>query len=950
MRCHRYLTTLFVLFPVLLWGEVLYLTEPGKTFFLNDYLEIVSSDANADLQSIEQSNDFIPFSSWSAHFKAEQYYWGKIQCYNQLPQSNPIENWILEFPNQITFVEVFVKGLNGVFKKSTTGTFVPLKDRSFNPTPELNLVKISFPSDQITTVYFRAISERAAIPPAFELQLQSSDSFFTALNKKKQWSALFLGFVLMMLVYNLILYFLARDKAYLYYSAYLFSMAMYTAYVLGDLGDVLKPLLFPNQPQYIYYFIKLAVYLGIFSYINFIRSFLDLDRLLPKWDRSFKYLMIVGVPLLLLDLSLVYATNYSYTISDWITLPYSMVFVLVSFIFLWPLSRTNDEKRYFIIIGLLMMGIGIIITILLRIQSPDYTILFFEIGSILEILVFSLGLAYRRKQNEHEKQQTYFELEKSKMIQAQKQEEAKQLNALAELKSNFYTNITHEFRTPLTVIIGMLDNIKGHTSERKLIRRNSQNLLHLVNQLLDLSKIDSGNIKMEEVQGDIVYYLRYLTESFYSLAREKEIRLTFYSEGEEEVIMDFDEVKIQQIVYNLLSNAIKFTPPKGEIIFHVQKIIQQQDAFLQIKVQDTGAGIPADQLSKIFDRFYQVDILSPRTGGGTGIGLSLIQELVTIMGGEIKVNSVLKKGSEFTLLLPIKKEAKTHFVNYKENRSLPSLNVPAREETIAEYAADALATTDKTLPLLLIIEDNADVITYIESILKKDYQIETASDGQIGIDKALEIIPDIIITDVMMPEKDGYEVSTTLKNDERTSHIPIVMLTAKATAGDRITGLKTGADAYLMKPFDKQELLVRLEQLIALRKALQERYAQTIISLNPSTVEAEKTPDLNDIFLQKIQNVIDEKMGDSDLGIIHLCQAVQRSHTQVYRKMKALTGEHPTGFIRKRRLHKAKELLQSTGLNVSEIAYQVGFTDPNHFSRLFSKEFGVPPSTIHKQL
>ncbi len=254
-------------------------------------------------------------------------------------------------------------------------------------------------------------------------------------------------------------------------------------------------------------------------------------------------------------------------------------------------------------------------------------------------------------------------------------------------------------------------------------------------------------------------------------------------------------------------------------------------------------------------------------------------------------------------------------------------------------------TTDK--PLLLIVEDNADVITYIEGILRKDYQIETAANGKIGIEKALELVPDIIISDVMMPEKDGYEVCETLKNDERTSHIPIILLTAKATQQDKVTGLRVGADAYLQKPFDKTELFVRLEKLVELRKRLQERHAGSARFDNFLKVVKSETnaqPTLDDLFLQKIQHVIETKMGEPELGILHLCRAVNLSHTQVFRKLKALTGENPTLYIRKMRLQHALHLLKTTELNVSEIAYAVGFSDPNYFSRVFHETFGEAPS------
>lgn len=522
--------------------------------------------------------------------------------------------------------------------------------------------------------------------------------------------------------------------------------------------------------------------------------------------------------------------------------------------------------------------------------------------------------------------------------------ESLRLRELNNIKTRLYTNITHEFRTPLTVIMGMSNQIRGHSEEKKLIRRNSQNLLRLINQLLDLSKLDSGMLEINPIQADIVSYIHYLTESFFSMAEEKQIRLTFYPEVKK-LVMDFDEEKIQHIVYNLLSNAIKFTPNGGKVILHLKKIEQHSQFWLQIKISDTGVGIAKENLERIFDRFYQVENNDKSTFAGTGIGLALTKELVELLGGEIVVESEVGSGTDFLILLPIKREVATIETALATGSLLP--------EDDAESAKNFTIATDwntnnqaEEKPSLLLIEDNRDVIRYIETLLQKDFQIETARNGQEGIDKALELIPDIIISDVMMSEKDGYEVCNILKNDERTSHIPIILLTAKATQEDRIKGLRRGADAYLIKPFHKEELFIRLKKLLDLRQALQAHYAgNNLFTNHPS---AKKESSLDDIFLQKLINVVQEHLDDAELGVAHLCRAVKRSNTQVNRKLKALTGKTPSQFIRAVRLQRAIELLQTTDLNISEIAYQVGFNDPNYFSRSFSEEFGYPPNATRK--
>ncbi len=524
-----------------------------------------------------------------------------------------------------------------------------------------------------------------------------------------------------------------------------------------------------------------------------------------------------------------------------------------------------------------------------------------------------------------------------------KKEESKRLKELDTLKSRLYTNITHEFRTPLTVIMGMANSIKGHTKEKELIQRNSQNLLQLINQLLDLSKLDSKQLKIEYTQGNIVNYLQYLTESFYSMATDKNIRLTFYPEVKS-LIMDYDEAKIQHIIYNLLSNAIKFTPEEGKVILHLQEIKKEEKPLLQIKVSDTGIGINETDLPKIFNRFYQADASSTRRGEGTGIGLALTKELIEMMGGTINVKSKLGEGTDFLILLPIVKRSNTP--KTKTEITTPTIQKTPTEKTNFLVDANNNIFLPADMPSLLIIEDNRDVITYIESLLQKDYHLIIARNGEEGIEKAIETIPDIIISDVMMPEKNGYEVCEFLKNDERTSHIPIVLLTAKADTADRIEGLKGGADAYLTKPFNKEELFIRLEQLIGLRKALQERFSQLPLI---STTNKKETPlTLDEIFIQKLTQVVEDRLDDPSLAVVHLCQAANLSNMQVNRKLKALTGKTPSRFIRSIRLQAAMKMLQNTELNISEIAYDVGFADPNYFSRTFSEEFGFSPNVIRK--
>lgn len=518
---------------------------------------------------------------------------------------------------------------------------------------------------------------------------------------------------------------------------------------------------------------------------------------------------------------------------------------------------------------------------------------------------------------------------------------AEKLKEVDQLKSRLYTNITHEFRTPLTVISGMAGMIEKPEKSKELIQRNSEGLLRLVNQMLDLAKLESGQLQLEMVQADVVPFVQYVMESFQSYAASKQIRLVFQAQVSG-LVMDFDENKLQSILSNLLSNAIKFTPEGGS----VELSIGMRDSLsLLLTVTDTGTGIPEEKLPHIFDRFYQVDSGLARTGEGTGIGLTLVQELVELMKGTIRVESKVGQGTAFTLRLPVSREAPVAAIQ-KNLSDFEGVSGFGRGSEEAQ-----MQSPDLDQPLLLIIEDNADLVTYVRSILQDQYNILVAENGAKGIEKAFETIPDIILSDLMMPEKDGFEVTQTLKNDERTSHIPVVLLTAKADVESRIAGLKRGADAYLSKPFHKEELLVVLEKLVELRKKLQEKYGKASPIPDPFPIHRDKLsliPDLEDAFLIKIGQIMEEHLEEAEFSVAELCHAVGFSQPQLYRKIKALTGQSIVAWMRSFRLHKALILLQTTSLNVSEIAYQVGFSDPAYFSRAFSEEFGEPPGNFRK--
>ena len=528
--------------------------------------------------------------------------------------------------------------------------------------------------------------------------------------------------------------------------------------------------------------------------------------------------------------------------------------------------------------------------------------------------------------------------------------EANRIRELDAFKSTFYTNITHEFRTPLTVILGMVQQIEEQPEKYlgegvQLIKRNGKNLLGQINQILNLSKLETNSMQLNIIQGDIIEFLRYSTEAFQSFANGQNISLRFFSPVEK-MLMDYDPNSLQNIMSNLISNAMKYTDDGGD----VKVVLEKADEQLFIKVQDTGHGIAAKELPHIFDRFYQVKNTKDQNVYGSGVGLAYVQELVKVLGGTIVVESKVGKGSTFLVKLPIRNEAELLENN---NSKTVTLNWKSNQSKIDKIGNNILSpVTDKKpeilnskLPQLLLIEDNADVVIYLKSCLEDLYQIEVAYNGRIGIEKALENIPDLIISDVMMPEKDGFEVCDTLKNDERTSHIPLILLTAKADVASKLAGLKRGADAYLSKPFDKEELLVRLEMLVERQKRMVSYFSKN----NQEDLETNGVTEIiqiEDVFIKKVNKILEENIDDENFGLPQLCQKVRMSRSQLFRKMKALTDVPPSIYIKLHRLNKAKQLLENTDTNVAEAAYEVGFKDPSYFSKIFQETFGYSPSTI----
>ena len=549
--------------------------------------------------------------------------------------------------------------------------------------------------------------------------------------------------------------------------------------------------------------------------------------------------------------------------------------------------------------------------------------------------------------------------------------EAEKMKELDHLKSRFFANISHEFRTPLTLILGPVEQMrsndfKGNVHEAyDMILRNGRRLLRLINQLLDLARLEAGSMSLQTRAENIVSFIKGLVLSFASAAERKRIDLSVSCE-EESIIVYFDRDKLEKIVSNLVSNALKFTPEGGKINVIICLGGKIDDGELRMEnrggktskldarevvelcVKDSGPGIPGELREKIFDRFYQVDASHTREHEGTGIGLALTKELVELHRGDIAVESEVGRGARFIVRLPL---GKAH-LREEEVIGEQSVRVEDREsrmdDRVSSIEDQATSFQDRasndqqpeTSNQILLIEDNRDVRAYIRQYLEPEFRVIEAADGVEGVTLALETIPDLVICDVMMPKRDGYEVCRVLKTEEKTSHVPIIMLTAKADRESKVHGLETGADDYVIKPFDAAELLARVFNLIKLRQQLRARFGREI-TLQPKDLALTS---MDEQFLTRAMQIVEEHMSESELGVEFLAHKIGMSRVHLNRKLRALTDQTANEFIRTLRLKRAAQLLAKKSATVLEIAYEVGFNNPSYFAECFEKQFGVLPS------
>ncbi len=532
-------------------------------------------------------------------------------------------------------------------------------------------------------------------------------------------------------------------------------------------------------------------------------------------------------------------------------------------------------------------------------------------------------------------QQIILQRERMKVRLEQEHQEAQRMKELDMMKTKFFTNVSHEFRTPLSLILTPIEKILKNAGDEEqknqfqMIHRNARRLLTLVNQLLDFRRLEVQEIKYNPSEGDVIQFIHDTVFSFSDISEKKHIRLEFHSAIAALETL-FDQDKLEKILFNLLSNAFKFTPEGGFVMVEVEIVkADAESKSLQIKVKDSGIGIPKEKQDKVFERFFQHDTPGTIMNQGSGIGLSITKEFVRIHGGTITIESEPEQGSCFTVTLPVK-EIKVE---------TGAKDVVHSVAAFGEYESDLVPASKQ--PVLLLVEDNEDFRFYLKDNLKQTYQIVEARNGVEAFEMALSAVPDLIVSDVMMPGMNGIDLCRKVKTDQRTSHIAVILLTARASEEQKMEGFDAGANDYITKPFNFELLQSRIKNLIRQQEHLRKTFQKQWIEVEPGHVEVTS---LDEKLIQKAMEIVEKNISNPDFSVEELSRELNMSRVNLYKKLLSLTGHAPMEFIRIIRLKRAAQLLEKSQLTVAEVAYQVGFNNPKYFTKYFKDMFKILPS------
>lgn len=868
-------------------------------------------------------------------------YWLRFQLHNALSKELKIA-----LPETAFRTDLFAKINGDQWKHYVTGTGVPWSQR--DGLKRIPASTISIPSGATLTVYKRMYWNFIDTQPdSLSVYLAPAEKLIMynyVQDESKLLIPIQAAFILALFILSMVISFyffrVVREKEFLYFSVYLLCASLETIPSLNDA-------FLREYPQFLLYLYivcnSLTGFFLIFAFRYFLKTF---DRV-RWWDKVLVVFSFLSVAVLFAShfISEVFHTNFS-SISH---LFYNLTnltngaFLLVTLIFY---IRKHDKSIRLMIIAytpVLLLGIFSYSALIAyglyapRLGVPavsgyavsfNKSAFFILILCILWMIVFFNWMMFHR----------FFILKK----------ELEQQASLDQLKSRFFANISHEFRTPLTLIIGPVEDLLQDKNTLKFkeplyyIRRNAKRLLQLINQLLDLSRLDVGNYEINTSREDIIPFVKEMVHSFDSMAHHKNILLEIEVDPRlkddllnENLVFYFDEDIMEKILFNLLSNAFKFTPEGGSITVG---ICLSENNLFEIRVEDTGTGIPAEKLPYIFDRFYHVDSSYKRHYEGTGIGLALVMELVVLHQGTITAKSIAGRQTTFSCYFPFNNKIISKNATPKISKKQEVISTMKTGNDEMENVPDA------SKPTVLVVEDQQDVRKYICSKLSKSYTLIDAKDGKEGFESAKLHIPDLVVSDVMMPVMDGFELCKLLKTDSFTSHIPVILLTARAEDADKLSGLETGADAYLIKPFNSKELLLRVHNLIELRNKLRKKFSGKLL-VKPSEITVTSQ---DSKFMQRLLETVENHIDDEKFSVEALGHEFGMSSSQINRKLKAIVNQSAGAFIRSVRMERAMELLKKNQATIAEVAYETGFSEPAYFSRVFKSYFGYPPSDVRE--
>jgi signal transduction histidine kinase/DNA-binding response OmpR family regulator len=894
----------------------------SNTFILTENGKAISDEA---VLSGNLDGEFMPYEKADRETKSSTY-WLRIR----LLANQSINNWHLllrdekeamGYTAQNDYVDAWFKQGHGQ-QKFRSGTMTPRAEKSIDTVAGYNAVPLSLKAGDTVTAYIK-VKNLFYEKPGFSFLEIVDPTAGVGTQQSLAWMFLLLNATaLIFCIISFFFYYFIREKAYLFFALYTLVLSQHYLILHPDMPFIDR--FIPGQPQLVYGFWTMLTVGSFVLFCLFGKFFINLQTLSPRLNKWFNWFIAALAASVLLTAAgrMIWLTDI---IPNIVT--YILLVVMLGFIVRFAFFKSVLAK--FFVAGAACLFVFTVMGLAYNAKVISLPFNPWPLGQVGQLLIYAAGLAYKVRLNEK--------------LRA----EANRIREMDSIKSKFFANISHEFRTPLTLIQGPLQQIEEELGAASVesnkpalvpirhirtMRRNTDRLLELVNQLLDLSRLDAGSMRLQVIKGDVLQLLKAIAYSFESMAERKNIHYHIHF-PEHTVVSFFDKDKLEKIFTNLLGNAFKYTPEQGTVAV----TISADDNRLRLVVEDNGPGIPKKELDKVFDRFYQVEGTEDK---GSGIGLALVKELVELYRGQVSVSSEPSKGSRFRVSLPFNKN------DFKENEFIyGEYKVDAAIHHTAPAPGEDLKSNTSInahLPLALIVEDNADLRAFIEETIVGNYQVEKATNGAEGLEKAITLVPDIIVSDVMMPLMDGFAMTEKLKKDERTSHIPVILLTAKAGQAHKIEGLETGADDYLTKPFDAKELLTRLENLVNQRRLLRKKFAG-VIQLKPSEVSVKS---LDEQFLSNIMQAIEKNMEEDEFGVEELAREVAMSRSQLHRKLNALLGKSPSDLIRQTRLLRAKELLEKKALTPSEVAFKVGFNSHTYFSKCFKDEFGMSPSEV----